>query len=256
MFGRRKKNYIICASHRSGSTLLCEGIRWTWRCGDPKEYLSPTRCLALFESGEVKTDPDSDFPGYVREIFETKRMDNGVFGLKIMWKHLQKFPGRMGIPCAQRDHRRLARTLRSTFGDTRFIWSRREDKVRQAISFLKAKQTGLFTHQQLGAITPDDDALEFDFDTIHELATRFQHEEDEWKTFFAANRIKPLTVTYESFAPDFEDTITRTLKHIGVYDKSLQIPAPKRNKKLADTTSESWFQLYHEYLAKLKTEHE
>ena len=244
MFGRRKRNYIICASHRSGSTLLCEGIRWTWRCGDPKEYLSPTRCVAMFENGDVSTNPEKDYPGYVREIFETKRMDNGVFGLKIMWKHLQRFPGKMDIPCAQRDHRRLARALRTTFGPTRYIWSRREDKVKQAISFVKAKQTGLFTHQQLESITPDEAALEFDFDAVDELVQRFENEEKEWETFFSINKIKPLTVTYEEFAPNYDSTIENALRHIGVYEKGMEIPQPKRNKKLADKTSKAWRQLY------------
>jgi LPS sulfotransferase NodH len=251
MFWRRKKDYIICASHRSGSTLLCEGVRWTWRCGDPKEYLSPTRSVAMFEKEEIATDPVADFPGYVREVFETKRMENGVFGMKIMWKHLQKFPQRMEIPCAMRDHRRLARVLRSSFGPARYIWSRREDKVRQAISFLKAKQTRLFTHQQraLGGHL-DETALEFDFDAISALVTRLEREEEEWKTFFDLNGITPLIVTYEDFAPDYEETIKGCLKHIGVYEESLEIAAPNRNQKLADPVSETWVRLYGEEKAK------
>ena len=45
-------------------------------------------------------------------------------------------------------------------------------------------------------------------------------------------------------------TIKRCLKHIGVYEESLEIAAPKRNQRLADPVSETWLRLYGEEKAK------
>lgn len=248
----RKKTYVICASHRSGSTLLCEGMRWTWRCGDPKEYISPTRSVALFENGQVRTDCREDYQGYIDELLRTKRSDNGVFGIKVMWKHLQKLPRNTDIPCAMQDHRRLARTLQTVFGKSYFLWSRRENKAQQAISFLKAKQTGFFTHQQeaQGERVAERENLAYDFDAIHSLAQRFEEEEEHWQTLFRLAKIKPLVITYEEIASNYQSEVERALRHIRVWDKSIEIAPPKRNQKLADTTSSDWYERYQNDLKK------
>lgn len=242
----RKKTYIICASHRSGSTLLCEGMRWTWRCGNPKEYLSPVHCVDLHERGDVETDPQKDFPGYIDELLRTRRSENGVFGIKIMWRHLRQFPRRMDIPCAMQDHRRLARSLRQVFGRSHFIWSRREDKVAQAISFLKAKQTGLFTHQQAaeGQRQADEAKLAYDFQAIDSLVERLEDEERQWRKIFQLGRIRPLTINYEDIASDYPGEVERALRHIGVWNRKCEIRKPERNRKLADATTAEWHRRY------------
>lgn len=244
----RKNIFIICASHRSGSTLLCEGMRWTWRCGDPKEYLSPVHSVALHDRGDVAADPDKDFPGYVDELLRTRRSDNGMFGIKIMWKHLRQLPRKMSIPCAMRDHQRLARTLRQTFGRSHFIWSRREDKTAQAISFLKAKQTGLFTHQQeaQGQRKADRSKLAYNFGAIDTLVRRLEDEERQWQTFFELGKIRPLTINYEDIAADYTGEVERALRHVRVWGKGCEIRKPERNRKLADETTALWHQRYQE----------
>jgi LPS sulfotransferase NodH len=239
-------DYIICASHRSGSTLLCEGLRWTWLCGDPREYLSPTRSRAIHRQGETAADPDRDFTGYLRQITRDKRTENGVFGLKLMWKHLQTLPERLGQGVDRGDHRGLHRVLRREFGKTRFLWSRREDKVRQAISFLKAKQTGLFTHQQLSRLTPDEAALHFDFETVDALVRRLRREEDHWQRFFRKNGIKPLVITYEAFTEQYEQGVRQCLEHLGLDPQIAEIRPPQRNRKLADPLTDAWVELYQQ----------
>ena len=221
-------------------------MRWTWRCGDPKEYLSPTRSTALYQRGDVKSDPAANYPGYIDELLRTTRTDNGVFGVKIMWKHLQKLPRNMDIPCAMQDHKHLARAVRTVFGRSYFLWSRREDKAKQAISFVKAKQTGFFTHQQgaQGERAPDKARLEFDFDAIHALVQRFEDEEAHWEKFFRLGRIRPLVVTYEDIASDYSGQVEKALRHVGVWDKSCEIQPPRRNQKLADQTSAEWLERY------------
>ncbi len=243
----RKRTFIICASHRSGSTLLCEGMRWTWRCGDPKEYLSPVHSVALYQRGDISVDPEQDFPGYIEELMRCQRSENGMFGLKIMWKHLQKLPRKCDIPCAMSDHRRLARSLQKIFGRSHFIWSRRENKTKQAISFLKAKQTGLFTHQQMaqGDRQPDRSRLDYDFDAIQSLVHRFEAEEEHWKKVFKLGRIRPLIITYENIAKDYRGEVERALRHVGVWGNDCEIKQPDRNRKLADDTTAEW---YHRYL--------
>ncbi len=240
------RNYVICASHRSGSTLLCEGLRRTWHCGDPREYLSPTRSVAVFEKGEVKIDPREDFPGYLCDVLTTMRTPNGVFGLKVMWKHVRQFPRRMDLPIAMKDHRRIARSLRQTFQPAVFIWCRREDKIRQAVSLVKAKKTRLFTHQQRIGL-PDkepDEPPPFNFDEIDAAVKRFEDEEREWQTFFEAGRIDPLVFTYETFTADFVHHIEKALHHIGLDPAGLTVESPKHNQPLADETNEAWRRRY------------
>src|SRR4051794_5192767 len=114
---RPKCSYLVCATPRSGSTLLCKALEATGRAGHPEEFFeakretgSPARgsdylwdAPRVDLQGVLGDDPQPPAPDYsalhpgedYREhlcrVLERGTSDNGVFGAKIMWGHRADF---------------------------------------------------------------------------------------------------------------------------------------------------------------------
>lgn len=128
------RNYLICATQRCGSTLLCEWFDQSGVLGHPNEY------LLLWEQYSDRQEPGF-WELVVQETLDRGRGDNGVFGCKVM---ANQFP--RAVQWLRRVDR--ARELGDwqvgclAFGDPEVIWVRRRDRVRQAVSRYISLQTG------------------------------------------------------------------------------------------------------------------
>src|SRR4051794_27948876 len=115
--------YAICATPRSGSSLLCDLL---WRCrsmGKPREYFNPRGYMLRFaeDNGLMCEANVVDFPRYLETVLGEFSTPNGVFGTKLFPMQLQKL---MSFAAG----RGFLRTC------TFFLMSRR-DVVAQAVSW-------------------------------------------------------------------------------------------------------------------------
>ena len=113
------RSYFVCATPRSGSTLLCALLDQTGIAGHPEEYFEALRHSGVPRRPHEYFDPDrhaniierlafrelpdgsehtpSDLwdPGsygrYIDWTLEQGTTDNGVFGAKLMWGYLGDF---------------------------------------------------------------------------------------------------------------------------------------------------------------------
>lgn len=137
------------------------------------------------------------------------------------------------LPPERSDHAVLLTLLPAV----RYIWLVREDIVRQAVSLCRAKQTNLWTAREDATFAPV-----FEFEKIEQCVTQLQRTDKKWEEWFAAQRLAPLRVTYESLTSDYGSTVRTILHHIGV-------PTPAKIKpptlqRQADALSEDWAQRY------------
>ncbi|MGI9241020.1 MAG: Stf0 family sulfotransferase, partial [Verrucomicrobiales bacterium] len=199
-------HYLVCATHRSGSNLVCQALWHTDLCGRPQEFFSPTRAAHIAAEHHLSADPAVDYRGYLSELIAARRTENGVFGGKIMWAHLKHF--RNGALGNHPESTSDASLLREHLGEgLRCIWARREDKLRQAISMWKAKQTNIYNSIQTSANerpAPERQPV-FDFDEIQKIVLRFEKEERAWKSFFEDNQLPYRAVTYETFVGRYQE---------------------------------------------------
>lgn len=238
------RSYIICTSPRSGSTLLCKLLAATGRSGVPESHFH---------------DPSiSDWLGYYglrREQFTTERDalnaafsaalkqgtgDTGLFGLRLQRHSFCFFIQQLEVLYPDR----LSDTARleAAFGKTLFIHLTREDKLEQAVSFVKARQTGLWhmapDGTEIERLSPAEQPV-YDADAIAEQLRYFNAADDDWKTWFATQQIEPLRVTYEALSADPRWQLARILACLGIKhepDENLPLPVAK----LADTTNREW----------------
>lgn len=266
-----RTSYLVCATPRSGSTLLCEALTLTGVAGRPVEYFEamydtgvPRRPTDYFEG--LRAIPAADFladqlpaeGGEAREalgraatyrdylawVFEAGTTPNGVWGAKLMWGHVDHFVAYL------RDLREhagtpVARMFEQVFPSLSYVRVFRRDRLRQAVSLWRALQTATWrvNRERAGHQRAQKRELRFSFDAIDYLQRQLTVQEAAWDEFFGSNAIEPLTVAYEEMLADFEATVRRVLEHVGASPDEA-IPQVLDMAPQADSTSDEWVERY------------
>jgi trehalose 2-sulfotransferase len=258
---RPRRTYIICATPRSGSTLLCEALRGTGVAGNPEEHFEALRHSGLprqpreyFPAIEDRSILDllgrgrggdrhplwsaEDYRPYFEWALERGTTPNGVFGTKLMAGYLGDFVSLLRtIP----EYRGLdlADLFPAAFPDVRFVRIVRANKLRQAISLWKALQTDAWKQEQAGAEAEPS----FHLAAIEHLIRQMAADDARWDALFEVLGVKPLTIVYERFTDRYETT-TRLLL------EDLAIPIPKglefeeRLQRQTNGTNSEWARRY------------
>ncbi len=269
------QSYLICATPRSGSTLLCEALTATGVAGKPKEYFEalkmtglprrPGEYFATFANPAIRAwlntlsppheaSPQplfwssSSYSAYLSKVMEEGTTPNGVFGAKVMYGYLADFISNLRLIPGYRDLE-LPDLLSTVFPNLRCIYITRRDKVRQAVSLWKAIQTGVWKVEEntLSEPSPDFQApsLTFHFAAIEHLIEQIVADERAWHAYFEQGGIQPLTVVYEEWLASYEATIQNILTALQIGWPERWEPAHQRMKRQADALSEEWVQLYY-----------
>jgi LPS sulfotransferase NodH len=275
---------LICATPRSGSTLLCAALDDTGIAGHPEEHFE-----VLLETGQPRqprdyfqrsNDPevwalldDPEFrdvlgeyggrysehparrdPSWRPPEFERLREEalrkgttaNGVLGTKIMWAYFRDF-----VRLARRTSAPEVRPCEvpsSVLPNLRqFIWMRRRDTTRQAVSLWKALQT-----QQWRKDSDEDvrgQGLRFSFAAVDHLKLRIDEHNAAWQDFFEECDVEPMEVVYEEFVENYLEKVLWLLDGIGIsVPENFAVAEPKMRRQ-ADELSEEWVRLYDERAA-------
>jgi trehalose 2-sulfotransferase len=274
MSTKPRRSYLVCATPRSGSTLLCEGLESTGVAGRPREYFealketglprrpreyfwglrSPEVARLLPHDARLEAQVEQapawsrdDYARHLNACLEEGTTPNGVFGAKLMWSYFGDFMELMrGIPrfAAMGDGSLLA----TAFPGLRYVFVSRNDKVRQAVSLWKALQTWVW-RRDYGDDQAESTAgppLVYSFDAIDHLLHQLRRHEDAWRGYFFRIGQTPLTLMYEEIAGDLEGSVRRVLEDVEV---ELQDGVTLKRESLgrqSDELSESWVQNYLE----------
>jgi LPS sulfotransferase NodH len=196
---------IVCATQRSGSTLLSELLKATGVAGVPSEYFQhfkdtgladqPRQYLAgVSDPAVMALLPPLD-PGVPETSFDFDAVrragttPNGVFAAKIMWSHTPDLWARLGD-----------RSLEDVFGPLRYVQVVRRDKVAQAVSLWTAIQTQAWSSGDVAIAEPV-----YSFAAISHLVSWLADGERGWTQWLRGR--SPDVVVYEDFARDPAPTI-------------------------------------------------
>jgi LPS sulfotransferase NodH len=246
----KQTSYLVLATPRSGSTLLGQGLQASGLAGDPKEFFGHKMSFWM-ERWQTPA-----LPAYTARLCQVRATANGVFGAKLLYGqllHLQSLarrePELADLP--------LPEILQHLFPELHLVWVTRQDKVRQAISWFKARQTGVWGQDRqsapklgrawrLGDEPLQPGELAFDYEGIATLVRQAEAEDAAIGQFFATSGIEPFRVIYEEFTPRYEETILALLRWLGVTPPpDLTLPNP-RTIKLADDRTDEWVARFRE----------
>ncbi len=232
-----RASYLICATPRTGSYLLCDLLEATGVAGRPTEYL-----LAGYRKYWTEQWGTSTYREYHERILCAGTTPNGVFGTKVHGAQLLEFL-RLATGRARTCMEDRPAVVAAWFPDPIYIWSRRRDAVAQSVSWAKARQTNLWWDTDappappLG--TPMPDALRFDFGFIERSMYSLVEWDGVWRAHFDATGIKPVVVWYEDMLADYRGTVDRVLDVLGV-ERPGTVGSEPGFRRQADGTSEAW----------------
>src|SRR3954453_9679537 len=261
-------SYLVCATQRSGSTLLCESLKSTGVAGRPEEFFEarvrtgrPRTAAGYFREpgapdiGDILGDPEKlgpapdyssldgigDYAQHLERSFRLGTTPNGVFGAKLMWGRLDDLARFAGTLPAFRGLA-VDEPLPAVFPRPRYVWVTRRDKVRQAVSLWKAIQTEAWRGAGPG---PAAEPVSHEA-ALEPLVKILADHDTHWESFFSRAGIEPLVITYEDdLSAGPEQAVRRVLRHL---DLSVPPgwPAPRHMQRQADERSERWVAQYRE----------
>ena len=252
------QSYLVCASQRSGSTLLVESLRATTVAGNPEEffqYLPSTSrspqprqwfegvtdeaVLSLLAPLEPGVEDTRTAEQWRDQLLSLGRTPNGVWGGKLMWNQVSLLLDRAaGLP--HRSGADLRSALDEVLGtDITFIHVYRPDVVDQAVSMWRAVQTQVWRDDA----TPPapNDGAEYNAEGIAHLARILRDQERAWRDWFAAENLSPLEVSFTDLVADPQATTAKVLLALGL-DPDLAPPPPL--KRQSDGRSREWAERY------------
>lgn len=236
-----RRSYLVCSVQRAGSWLLCHALQDTGALGIPAEYFHRGDEPFWRERWGAGSED-----GFLRAVQQEPATANGVWGSKMMWNYLPDAVARLrawprldaGAGAADPE------VLAAAFPGLRYVWLRRQDKLRQAISWWRAAATGQYA---LAAGQAAAEPPEFDRDGIGRLLWLAQTSEAGWRDWFAAHSIKPLQIVYEDLIQD----VDRAARSVAGF---LDVPLPHgleqvrpRLRRQADHHTERLVRLFHQH---------
>lgn len=237
-------SYIICATPRSGSTLLCDLLAATGVAGRPHSFFRQEDVSEWADYWGVPRSERVDDLEFDRAYLAAMRKDGtgdtGIFGLRLMWASVaaasrlldRLYPGLPDMPTR----------FERAFGPTLYVHLSRTDKVAQAVSRSRAEQSGLW---HLGVDGTERERLAperpagYDASRIAALVGELQADDAAWTDFFNTHRIEPLRLTYETLSAAPHTALARILAALG-RDPEIARGVSARTAKIADTTSREW----------------
>jgi trehalose 2-sulfotransferase len=254
-------SYLVCATQRSGSTLLCELLRATEVAGVPDEYFERLRETGLprqprqyFEEpslGDIaerlaptklgRRERPGEFEAWFRYVIQRGTSPNGVFGAKMMWNYLEDFKTRMSELPGLGDLSFNER-LDTVFPRLKIIFMRRRDKVAQAVSLWKAIQTQRWRTDSESDVEEVDVAeahdSEYDYAAIEYLLNELHRWDARWEDWFHATGREPIRIFYDEFTASRAATIGRVLDALGIDPPAPEGKGPMQRQ--ADDLSKDW----------------
>jgi LPS sulfotransferase NodH len=238
--------YFICATPRTGSSLLLGLLQSTGVAGRPEAYFREPDEQSWAERWRLAPAADGrlDYAHFVRAAIAAGQTENGVFGAKLMWGTLDEVVDKLAAVYPDDAGPGADLTLLTrAFGEVRFVYLRRDDVVAQAVSWLRAEQTGTW---YVGDSTPGAGAEEprFDAQGIRTYAERIARHNGAWEQWFWSFAIEPYVVHYEGLCADMVG-VTR-----GVLDfLQIDLPAGRdivaRHQRQSDELSAQWIDRYN-----------
>lgn len=236
-------SYMICATPRSGSTLLC-GLLESAGCGRPHSYFRrqsiPEFASRLGLSAAADYGSAEFSLKYLEAVLTEGRGGGNIFGLRVMRDTFEELSDRLALIFEKTED--AATRFELAFGSVLYIYLSREDKVAQAVSLLKATQTGLWHVAQDGSElqrTAPRQKPTYDQATVRSLVDDLERQDDAWSQWFLANAIEPVRLTYRALASEPRSSLGIVLARLGLDISKASSVAP-RTAKMADRENEEW----------------
>lgn len=239
--------YILCATPRTGSTLLC-GLLAKAGAGDPDSYYGRAfmddwaRQWGL--PGREAMTEAAYAAAYLDAAVRAGKGGTPVFGLRLMRENVGDLSAALDLlhPGLASDAARFERA----FGRILYVHLSRSNKLAQAVSYIKAQQTGLWH------VAPDGSEIErlaepqdprYDFARIKAEVDKIEAYDAAWAEWFAIHSIVPHRIGYEDLSRAPAAALHGLWAALGMPSPGPAAVVPGV-AKLSDRTNDDWIRQY------------
>ena len=240
--GEMSHDYMICTSPRSGSTLLCRMLRETGVAGRPGSFFHGETLAAWAENLDLPNDPP-DITQIIDAALRKGRAGGTVFGVR---QQSHSFALLRQTLAETRPEKTDRQRLEAVVGPLRYIHLTRPNKLDQAISLIRAEQSGMWHKNADGSVYEElapRRAAGYDFAAISKQVENLETADEAWRAWFDCEGIEPLIINYDELSADPNSALVHVLEWIGLsltHAEKVQPPT----KKLADEISALWIARY------------
>ncbi len=225
---------------------MCRLLAATGKSGNPDSHFHSPSVSDWMGYYEISPDKFANDLDLLTAIFQAARNrgtgNTGIFGLRLQRQSFEYFMQKLRVLCAGDPADSDADHILNYFGKTLFIHLTRRNKLEQAISLVKATQTGLWHKApdgtELERLSAEQE-LNYDASAIVRHLAELTDMDAHWVSWFAGQGMKPLRISYEDLSDDPEGMLTKILEHLGVdqgHARGIEVPVAK----LADETNKLW----------------
>ena len=225
--------YAILSSPRSGSTLLGRMLTATNMVGNPQEYFSRNM---LVQQREKLRKPALSALQLLSLMEPLHTSPNGVFGLKM---HYQQFLSAYQTDFVDDAMRRFLRAQHH------LIWIRRQDRLRQAVSYAIAIKSNVWsTAQPATAPAP---VIPLDLPHLLECLRDVCLNDLAWENLIQTEKLTAHAVWYEDLVTNYEAVSRAALRHLNLDQQIAKIP-PQPIARQSDARNEELYHALCDYL--------
>lgn|SRR5690606_1980027 len=219
-----RKFLIIASTARSGSHMLGHALFATRGFGFPLEYFNPANFARWKAILGTKNVVDT-----LQKLFGIRTSENGVFSLKIHYPQLAVIGG--------------FRNLLQLFPDAYYVFLKRDDLVKQAVSYALALQTGIWISGQdpIGNARP-----EYNFELIHKCLGKIVRENSRWIYAFQTHGISYKEIEFGQIKNDIKDAILEIADYAGVNIRPSMTESIHKTSEQGGDLNASWVRRYLE----------
>lgn len=238
------RSYMICTAPRSGSTLLCKLLAGTGICGNPDSHFHEPSLDNWLADYDLNPQDYGTRREALQAVFQAAmtygKGATGLFGLRMQGRSFGYFMRQLEllVPGRMRDVQRIE----SSFGQTLFLHLSRPDRLDQAISLLRAEQTGLWHRRsdgtELERLAPPAEA-HYDAEAIKRYMGELAALDQAWEKWFHQERLEPLRISYDALSTDPQAVLAQVLSALHLDPVAVRAVGTP-TAKLADATSRAW----------------
>jgi LPS sulfotransferase NodH len=228
-----ENSYLVLYSARSGSNLLCKYLTKVG-IGNPVEAFNPNI------SNRKRLNWGIDYKDPIEHLHTSIKQQsvNNIMGMKLSIPHFNLFltTARAVVGDASLSESEMIEVI---FPNVKYIHIQRKGKIRQAISFSKAKQNGIW----LQKVGEDKTYLDYIIPAVYDREhieccfDKLLMEDAAWNHFLTRHHLPFLHVWYEDLAKEPEKTVNEVYNFLGIEGKEV-VRAPLR--KQSNTKSKDW----------------
>jgi trehalose 2-sulfotransferase len=228
--------YIIATTPRTGGHYLCDLLGSTGICGHPSEYLLIETDAKWRKRCRCQTRLE-----YLDFYLNAGLSANGVLGAKLTWRQYCEFRAELG-GSESLNSRQVGLPLERIFSRSRYILLRRRDRLRQAISYSRALQTGRWSSKTVPASSAGATEV-FDTDAIAELVGEISACESLWLAHLDEFAINYLELYYEDLIGQPRKWIAEILRFLEI-DEHWNGMCRSDLQRQSDQLTEEWVRRY------------